>query len=193
MHLNYKQPTFYRFNEDSTKLVKLALLSNKKKSNVLDLCSGCGVIGIEYALLNENVSHLEFIEYQEEFLPFLDVNIKSLKDVRSGISTQVKNVNFEKYDSNKKYELIVCNPPYFISGSGQESSNYKRQICRSFEVSSPRKLLLFILNHLTISGEAFVILPRLGKVWLDARSEFDSNISILEKGDRIDFCKIRNV
>lgn len=130
---NYYQPDFYRFTEESLELVDFAkeLLSPKKDVVALDLCSGCGVIGIEALTKFPNIQHMTFLELQNEFMPFLKDNIdKAECDSFKIIQDSLGNSSFE----SKQFDLILSNPPYFGPGEGRASPNVNRQICRSFEV-----------------------------------------------------------
>ena len=80
MHLDYKQPDFYHFSEDSTRLVAIATEHVPNAHRTLDLCAGSGIIGIEYALRN-TVSEIHFSELQKEFRDSLSFNQKFLKNI----------------------------------------------------------------------------------------------------------------
>ena len=77
----YKQPSFYRFNEDSIRLVnfvtnELKALHPGKKIVVYDAFCGCGVIGIEFYLRNKSVvSETVFIEENIKFQSFIKENL----------------------------------------------------------------------------------------------------------------------
>ena len=49
---DYAQPDYYRFSQDSLDLVKFALdnYSFRKQDQVIDICAGCGVVGMELLL-----------------------------------------------------------------------------------------------------------------------------------------------
>lgn len=79
MLIDYSQPDFYRFNEDSTKLV--AFIQNhlkKTPQSIIDLGAGCGVIGIELKKLYHE-AYLTLVEGQSEFLPYLKAILSYLK------------------------------------------------------------------------------------------------------------------
>ena len=73
MHHEYKQPSFYHFNEDSILLVKEALKLEEGIESVLDLCAGCGVIGVEYAISNSKIKRLSFVELQKQFIKYIEL------------------------------------------------------------------------------------------------------------------------
>ena len=74
--MDYVQPDFYRFNEDSLKLVTRVESTLSKASHVLDVGAGCGIIGIELAL-RINIGELHLLEVQQDFLPFIETNLNS--------------------------------------------------------------------------------------------------------------------
>ena len=110
--MDYQQPDFYHFAEDSIRLVQVATKFSREfyhsRFDVLDLCAGSGVCGIEFALNNQNVSKIDFVEKNEKFIPYLKTNL--------GIISCPHKVHHLDYkDHEKKYDLVLCNPPYFSS------------------------------------------------------------------------------
>lgn len=152
MQSDYLQPEFYRFSEDSLKLVNFVKDISAKR--VLDLCAGSGVVGIEYALLHPEIERLDFCEIQEAFLSYLEKNrsffIKNLKG-------QVFHQNYEQFDSQEKYDLILANPPYFFHGRGLLSPSQEKNRCRFFMDSSFAQFLLCLSRNLKPGGCAFFL------------------------------------
>jgi len=127
--MNYHQPSFYRFSEDSLLLVELAASQIKNKESIVDLGSGCGVIGLELAQLFPD-SNILLVEKQESFKSSLKKNVMSLSSIN--ISYIVKNL-FEIDLS--LFQNIIINPPYFDQNMSRLSPNLKRSICRSHDGS----------------------------------------------------------
>ncbi len=129
---DYKQPSFYRFNEDSIHLAKWALsqVGDMKLEIIADLCAGCGVVGLEFIQEYCKPLHLTFCEYQDDFIPFLKENIAFIK---KGVEFQSE-VRHGTYQSlgapTRPFDLILCNPPYFMNGSGRQALDIRRQKCR---------------------------------------------------------------
>jgi len=122
----YRQPPFYRFNQDSIRLVDFVDQSENKTSlKFLDIGSGCGVIGIELSLKNPDWFGT-LLEAQVGFIEYIESNI-SLK----GLSKlNVVHKEIEDFKEKELFDLVVFNPPYFIKGRGRESEDEQRQKCR---------------------------------------------------------------
>lgn len=160
---DYSQPDFYRFNEDSLKLVKFVCSEIKDANSILDLGAGSGIIGIELAnkLLPEK---LTLLELQEEWGEHLAYNLRTFLDPR--VKSEVAFSSFGKWDSSEKFELIVANPPYYLPGHGQESQDKRKHLARTFAVDSWEILLKLIAQNLNHKGNAFIVVkndPRILK------------------------------
>lgn len=161
--MDYKQPSFYKFNSDSIDLVKFVLEQKVKSKRVLDLCAGCGVIGLEYAQSCIQVECLDFVEVQEEFIEFIEYNIEHFNNKK--IKTDIFHGAVSQFSSLHKYDLILSNPPYFIKGEGRESQNQLKQLCRTFMIDTAEIYLQKITHLLAKNGKAFILLPNDIKSW----------------------------
>ncbi len=85
--------------------VSLEFLKEKPTAGVLDLCSGSGCIAI--ALAKNCDCTVTAVEKYEKAFGFLEKNIKKHSANVTPVSADV----FE-YKADKKYDLIVSNPPY---------------------------------------------------------------------------------
>lgn len=156
--MNYKQPEFYRFSEDSTYLAKLVSEKYSGSENdlvIADYGAGCGVVAIEFALRHKRVKKIFFIEAQKEFIPFINENLKLLP---SNVEYEIVNKPFSQTSYEKHFDLILSNPPYFRKGTGRISQNSNKQICRTFEIDNFELLLQKISKAIKNSGRAFLVL-----------------------------------
>lgn len=103
----------YRFGSDAVSLAHFAERDLTWRDKVLDLCSGCGIIGIMLAI--STGAHIDCVEID-----------KSLCDMsgRSAGLNELKNITFTCCDArdmgtwtNNQYDCVVCNPPYYKVGS----------------------------------------------------------------------------
>jgi tRNA1Val (adenine37-N6)-methyltransferase len=155
MNDDYSQPDFYRFNSDSIELVREIIGRNRHYSSILDLGAGCGIIGIEIAK-KIMPSNLVLLELQEEFFPHLVHNCKTF--LPSQIRYDIIINSFYQFESILKFDLIVCNPPYYLPGKGVISKNPLRAKSRSFIIDSWKILLSKIVHLLEPKGKAFIVL-----------------------------------
>ena len=83
-------------------------LKEKQNPQILDLCAGSGCIGITLAKECES-SNVVMVEKYDEALRYTERNIE-----RNGTQNAkvIKGDIFEKSGADKKYDLIVSNPPY---------------------------------------------------------------------------------
>jgi tRNA1Val (adenine37-N6)-methyltransferase len=146
---DYSQPDFYRFNSDSLELVRWVLSLHLKPQRLLDLGAGCGVIGLEYHLKNP-VGEVVLVEAQQEFLPHLERNSKDK-------NAKIRNCSFAEFSSDKAFDLILCNPPYYLEGRGERSLNLRRHQARTFVLDGWPELLKCIERSLSPEGRSFIV------------------------------------
>jgi tRNA1Val (adenine37-N6)-methyltransferase len=151
----YSQPDFYRFNEDSINLVKWIQSTGIKPKRILDLGAGSGVLGIELALLL-NPQELTFVEVQKEFQTHLETNCRCFLSNSVAHSIIIK--SFLDFKSDQKFDLIVCNPPYYLPGNGELPQDPKRAIARTFLIDSWPILLKTISDSMSAEGKGFIVL-----------------------------------
>lgn len=148
--MDYKQPDFYHFNQDSIDLAKYAATQMKSKNqiSVLDLCAGCGVVGLELSKLLD-IRSVYFLELQSEFFLSLKENILNFA---CEILTTTDQRSLSHFKTDQKFDLIVANPPYFLKGGGRTGLNANRQKCRFFEEDSYHVLVSKMRNSLRPEG-----------------------------------------
>jgi tRNA1Val (adenine37-N6)-methyltransferase len=175
----YKQPDFYHFSDDSiwlTTQVQLIECGNKRDGDVhcLDLCAGCGVVGIEFANIYP-ISSLSFIEKQNTFIPLLKENCNKLK---REIDVEVASVDLLEYESERKIDILLCNPPYFNEGDGRRANSKEKNACRFLEGISYVDILKFCYKFLNSSKGIGYILYRSDLPYFDtAINEMKSYLS----------------
>lgn len=152
---DYSQPDFYRFNQDSLFLVHWILQKKIQASSILDLGAGCGIIGMELAraLLPQE---LVLVELQAEYLPHLELNRSHFLPEK--INCEVIISAFSTFQRQQKFDLIVCNPPYYLPGKGQASENPQRNLARSFIQDGWPVLLKVVRNQLNTAGRGYVVI-----------------------------------
>lgn len=177
---NYSQPEEARFSIDSIEMpwevfqylqqkLSASQISNEdlKDWNTLDLCAGCGVIGFELNFHLPALRKIDFIEvqleYQEHFNKNRELVYERLKSIQVDLNPDFNFIlqNYEKIflpDFEKKYQLILCNPPYFFPDQGKVSDSSLRNRSRFFLDSTFQRLIQTIDFCLAMDGEAFVLI-----------------------------------
>jgi tRNA1(Val) A37 N6-methylase TrmN6 len=169
---DYFQPDEYHFSLDSVFLAqKVAKLieddpkqENKSKAamRVLDLCAGCGIIGLELSLHSSLNLKIDFLEIQEIYRPFFEKNVEMIyPDISKKFGQfQFLNLNYQSLLSppfEDTYDLIVCNPPYFFKGEGLLSPSEFKNRCRFFLDSDFKTLIEGIIYALKKNSSAYLL------------------------------------
>jgi len=152
---DYSQPEFYRFNEDSLKLVQRIKKCGVSAVSVLDLGAGCGVIGIETAN-HLGCEHLTLLELQDDFYPHLEINLKH--QLKTSLRSEIIKSSFGEWNPYRKYDLIVCNPPYYLPGRGQGNKDPRRELARSFVKDNWSTLMRLIESTLAPEGRGYLVI-----------------------------------
>ncbi len=109
-----QHPQEYCFNSDSVELANF--VKCPKNANVVDLCSGSGVIGILVNAKN-NCKSITFVELQKHFA---DMCRRSC-EYNKLTNTQVINARIQdicKQIGTELFDVVVCNPPYKTEKKG---------------------------------------------------------------------------
>lgn len=157
--VDYHQPDFYRFSQDSIEFVhwleKQSVFNKASSFSCLDLCAGCGVIGLEL-LLRFPKLHMDFCEKQQSFKKFFEKNVEALLLENEFSVGQYAISDFRNYLQNP-YDFIFCNPPYFSPSEGHLSSMPEKRICRFFSSKDWADLFIAFERLLKPEGQAFFL------------------------------------
>lgn len=88
-------------------------LCGDEVGNILDMCTGSGCIGIACAMAFPG-AEVDLVDVSRDALEVADINIK-----RHHLNGQVKAIAsdlFTELSTDRKYDLIVTNPPYVDTG-----------------------------------------------------------------------------
>lgn len=193
----YSQPEEYRFSHDSVFLARKVyeLFKDKDLSSLqgLDLCAGCGVIGLDFLYhcwheTGQTVKSFDFIEVQAVYKDHFLKNCETLNTPETTLN--FINANYQSLLGStftKKYDLILCNPPYFQVGQGKLSPSEFKNRCRFFIDSDFKNLMSFIAQSLAPGGKAYILLRDLGDHGINYQDEvrkmLHSEIQVINLGD----------
>jgi len=120
----YQPKEGFRYNSDSLLLYDFAL-SCGVKGDILDIGCGSGVVGL--LLARDLGSSLTGIDKQDEMVRC------SLKSAElNGVEAEFICIEAAEFKSEKRFGLIVSNPPFYPSG-GTRSANPSKDIARYAE------------------------------------------------------------
>jgi tRNA1Val (adenine37-N6)-methyltransferase len=121
---------------------------------ILEIGTGCGVIAL--ILAQRSKAQIDAIEIDEE-----SVNQASENAVNSPWQDRITNIHSSLQDfiqhADKKYDLIVSNPPFF--SRSLKSSDEKRNISRHDDLLSFNELINGSLHLMSHEASLWVILP----------------------------------
>lgn len=155
MNDDYQQPDFYRFNSDSIDLIRWVEKTNLNPQSILDLGAGSGILGIELARFF-TPQRLVLVELQKEFEVFLKENVQMF--LPPSTSAEIFISSFADFQPKQKFDLIVCNPPYYMPGKGEIPQNPNRALARTFLRDNWCDLLKAIEGSLRPQGKAYLVL-----------------------------------
>ncbi|WP_367274360.1 methyltransferase [uncultured Legionella sp.] len=161
---NYKQPDEYHFSLDSIHLARFVATQLESHTDldslrVLDLCAGCGVIGIELSWHLRAIRQIKFVEIQDIYTEYFYQNITNVN--RPELQCHWHLLNYNELHGSKwggKFDLIVSNPPYFLEGHGMLSPSAFKNRCRFYLDSSFQDFILALENSLANKGKAYFLL-----------------------------------
>lgn len=185
---SYSHPGEYNFSHDSVflahKVSEIIKADGLIIRNTLDLCAGCGVVGLDllFYLNKENLvlpDTVNFLEIQDLYRTHFLKNVESLTaHLNRKPEFQFLHMNYDQLslsaDFKNKYDLIISNPPYFRKGYGKLSPSEFKNRCRFFIDSDYPNLIKSIEYSLHPEGKAFVLLKSLQEHGIDIEKEFHS-------------------
>lgn len=100
-----------------------AISSVKKAVNILEVGSGSGIISLMLAQRNKSANILT-LDIDKNAAELSDLNFKN-SPFSARLST--RNIDFKELSLSDKFDLIICNPPYFEVTPQTEKDKVARQ------------------------------------------------------------------
>lgn len=152
----YQDESLYKFTSDAIRLAKFCNI--KPKDHVLDMCAGCGVVGL-YAYSIQPFQKLYFNDIQPEMCDLIEKNIAH-NGLGNIAKVYCKDLNLLKTDEfDKPLDVVVCNPPYFKLNGGKINTEDKISICRH-EIATNISTIIKKAGQLIKSkGKFYMVIP----------------------------------
>lgn len=153
----------FKFSVDSILLAEF-VDGIKEKSKILDLCTGNCAIPL--ILTTKKKCMIDAVEIQKEIY---DIALKSVK--YNNLEDYINLYNMDALEINehinKKYDIIVCNPPYFkVEKNSFTNKNEKLNIARHEHKIKLEDIFRISNNYLNDGGVLFMVhvLSRLDEI-----------------------------
>lgn len=184
----YQETNYFCFGIDSVLLANF-VDSNSIKNNIIDLCSGSGVIPVIISA-KKKYNKIFSVELQDEMYELLEENIKynNLAEKIIGIKSDINDTNNIKERVRDiigidKVDIIVSNPPYKKKGTGISNENKVKYIARHEEKC----------NLEDIFKTASLLLKSKGKLYLVHKPERLVDLFDLSRKYKLEPKKVRFV
>lgn len=167
----YQDSNYFSFSLDS---VMLANFVNIKKNNkkIIDLGCGNGVIPL---ILSKRCDlRIDGVELQQSVFELAkkSINYNNLDNRISIYNMNIKDLNSQKF--YEKYDIVVCNPPYFPFNSNSIiNDSMEKQIARH-EIEIKLADIVNIASKILVNKGTFAMVHRCDRL-LEVIDEFRKN------------------
>jgi len=124
-----------------------------KAAHILDIGTGSGVLALMMAQ-----------KYSDAMIDAIDIDAASVEEAKFNFSQSPWSArlsatcqDFKSFETEKKYDLIITNPPYFIDSL--PSTSMQKATAKHDGALTYEQLINGITKLITEDGEAFLILP----------------------------------
>ena len=125
----FQHVTGYRYSIDPVLLAHFVRL--KKDESVLDLGAGCGIISLILLYRQAaNIKKITAFELQHGLATLAEKNrqANNLQEQLTVVQGDLRTIS--NYFAAEHFSTVVCNPPFFVAGSGRKSLNEEALIAR---------------------------------------------------------------
>ncbi|MDQ6756500.1 MAG: methyltransferase [Bacteroidota bacterium] len=121
--------------------------------NCLDIGSGTGLLSLMFAQKNSN-----------SIIDSVEIEVNAINQAKENFSNSpwkkrlfIFNADIKNFISDKKYDLIICNPPFFENDLKSILQN--KNIAKHDEGLTLKELIQVIKNNLSATGYFAILLP----------------------------------
>ena len=147
-----QNPDYFCFGIDSVLLANF-VESNSSKNNIVDLCSGSGVISVIISQ-KKKCNNIYAVELQNEMYELLEKNIKI-----NGLENKIlpKKGNIKEFNLEEKVDIVVANPPYKKIGTGVHNDNTVKYIARHEKECTLEDIFICATKNLKQKGKLYLV------------------------------------
>ncbi len=151
----------YRFSIDPVLLAHFVRLAKDEK--ILDLGAGCGVIGLILLYrAGRKIQNLTAFELQSGLVQLIRENIElnhfqNLMNVVEGDLREIQH-----YLKPESFSTVVCNPPFYVAGSGRVSTEKESVIARHQVACTLKEIIAAAAMAVQNKGRVYLVYPAEG-------------------------------
>ena len=147
----YQNSDYFKFSIDSILLAEF--VKAKKNQKILDMC--CGNAPIPLILSTKDGSlQIDAVEIQKEVYELAKKSIE--EDGFRNIN--LYNCDIKYFYSTKKYDIVICNPPFFkIEEKSVLNDNIIKRIARHEVAITLKEVVEIAKKNLTDNGKFYIV------------------------------------
>ena len=145
----YQHKKMFRINTDTCLLGEF--LDFKDDLSVLDIGTNNGALLLYSSLLKPK--NMVGIDLNNEALEIAKHNL----DMNNIINYELIYIDASKYISNDKYDVIISNPPYFVSSEDLKNKNEYLRMARHEEFLTLKSLINTVKLNLNSDGSFYLV------------------------------------
>ncbi len=158
---DYSQPDFYHFSQDSIDLVEVVLnqiqlLQRDNVINILDVGTGCGIVGIELSQKIRTQFKLVLLEKQNEFYHSITQNFKQLFNHEFG-SGEIVISDVLDFNPEIHFNIITFNAPFYRPDRFRSTNNRLKKNCKMMDLKTKNKIIEKCSKLLSPGGMFFLL------------------------------------
>lgn len=147
----FQNREYFKFSIDSILLAEF--IRFKRNDRILDMCTGNAPIPLILTSKDDNLK-IDAVEIQKEVydLAKKSIEINNLHNINI-INDDVKNVKLKS-----KYDIIVCNPPYFkVNENSILNENEVKKIARHEIQLNLKDVIMTASKHIKETGKFYMV------------------------------------
>ncbi|MEO6869149.1 MAG: methyltransferase [Ginsengibacter sp.] len=168
-------------------VANMLFLKQLSASTILDAGSGTGLLSL--MLAQKSAAEIDAIEIDKNSF---EQSLENIQSSRFNNSIKVYQGDFLNFKYDHKYDLVVCNPPFFIDqlkSAGFDKSNAMHNNTENF-----KQLFSFAKNHISPGGNFAILISHkdLDKaiVWAEQCALYPAHIAQIQHSPAHAFLRV---